>query len=61
MSLHASTKRAAGKLGVLPVGGRQGLERWRHAPRKRTPRPVETHQLSPEELAERRREAGLDP
>ena len=46
---------------VLPVGGRQSQERWRHAPRKRTARPVNVRYLSPEQLAERRREAGLDP
>ncbi|MGN6380410.1 MAG: hypothetical protein ACTHNU_15770 [Gaiellales bacterium] len=57
---HVSPTKQTTKLGVLPVGGRQGLERWRHAPRERIPRPVEVSFLSPEQLAELRRQAGLD-
>jgi hypothetical protein len=50
----------AAKQGILRVGG-ESLERWRHAPRERMARPVEIRYLSPEELAQRRKDAGLDP
>lgn len=44
----------------LPAGRRgAGVVRWRHAPRERMARPVEVSYLSPERLAERRKDAGL--